>query len=202
MSARALVLALLPSLSSTAECPVPEAWRTTYILTRSASLLLCFASGPAHGPLHPRVHASMPCRQHCTSTGLTSSSPMAVVGSEGPTGRPLAGVNDCSVRVTHTHTHTRTPSQPVSPIGRDVQEPTSLQTINDACVPLLAIPALRAARHVQTSRLPPPSKHARHEAASTCSKICSQCNCSVSAPMAADTRGHRFCILPLLVWAG
>ena len=70
-------------------------------------------------------------------------------------------MNDCSVRVAHS----RTPSQPVSPIGRDVQEPTSLQTINDACVPLLAIPALRAARHVQTWRLPPPSKHASHEAA-------------------------------------
>ena len=98
---------------------------------------------------------------------------------KGPTGRPLAGVNDCSVRVTHTNPVPK----PVSPIGRDVQEPTSLQTINDACAPLLAIPALRAARHVQTSHLPPPPKHARHDAASTAARF---------APSAAAVCRHRW----------
>lgn len=56
---------------------------------------------------------------------------------------PLAGVNHCSVRVAHS---------PLDPNGRHLQEPTSLQTIHDACVPLFAFPALGAARHVQVAR--------------------------------------------------
>jgi hypothetical protein len=56
-------------------------------------------------------------------------------------------MNACSVRVTP-----RTSFQPLGPNERDVQEPTCLQSIHDACVPLFAIPALGAARHVQVAR--------------------------------------------------
>jgi hypothetical protein len=102
MFSRALVLA--PPSSSTAECPGdPEAWRVIvlHILSqppsppRHHSLLVSSSATP------PFVHASIltGCQLH-QADALQVNDTAALSPVEGP----LAGVNHCSVRVTHART--------------------------------------------------------------------------------------------------
>jgi hypothetical protein len=112
-------------------------------------LLWCISSHsrPAHNLTMPFPSRQVPLHRLCPfhldrqlrQAEADQVNDTAVQACQGPTGRcePLLGAG-CT-------------RAPLDPNGRHLQESTSLQTIHDACVPLFAIPALRAARHVQTA---------------------------------------------------